>query len=263
MRMTRVVLLCGALLVALCAMASAAGQYKLTLLNNPALYPYPTYNANIQYRDSANVLHSEAVALGPVWIKVLNTSTNDAYYSRMLCVDIQGTINWGQTWDADLAYDTPDHVAGVEAWSRAVYIAKNATGGAWALGGATTGVQDAAIQTAIWEVIQDDPDLSSWNLGADRFSLSSIWGDSSGNIKSQIASTAYGYFSDAFNNAGSSYGNGYAYFKTVDPALQDLIYFVPPTPPQLPPPVPEFPAVALGPLGCGIVAMLRRRFSTC
>lgn len=246
-------ILAAALILAISVAASASGQYQLTLVNNSNYYP--SYNGTIW----TSLTKSMNVAIGPVYIKIYDTSTNTSTYTNMLCVDLMGTINWGQTWSADIATGTPTTVIDSTAWDRVVYMVQHNT--EWtdtktSDDSPTLKIQKSAIQVAVWEAITDP----AWNItkgtGMGNFALGSISGDYSGTIRSNIATAAKNYYDDAVANAISGYGSTHAYYLAVDPQKQDLVFFVPN---YTPPPVPEVPTMLLGSIGLTMIGVIRRR----
>ncbi|MHB9037821.1 MAG: hypothetical protein ACYC64_14275 [Armatimonadota bacterium] len=263
MKITKIAVLAVVLLLTISVAASATGRYQLKLLNNSAYYP--PYNGTIWTSSS----HSEGVAIGPVYIQIYDTLSHTTSYTNMLCVDLLGTINWNQTWYADIAYGTPTTVLNSTAWDRAVYMAQNHT--EWTTLG-TTGnsaelkKQKSAMQVAVWETIRDG---DNWNInhvaGMGGFALGNIWGDdTSGTIRSGIAATAKGYYDDAVAHATADYGASHGYYLADSADTQDLMFFVPnygPPPSGDTPTVPEVPSMLLGSVGLTLIGAIRRKIS--
>ena len=257
MKVTRLVVIALALILIVSAAASASGRYQLKLVNN-SIY-YPSYNGTIWSSPTS----STGVAIGPVYIEIYDTVEKVTTHCNMLCIDLLGTINWGQTWSADIAYGTPTTVIDSTAWDRVVYMAQHNTSWTNTISvddSPTMKIEKSAMQVAVWETIRDG---DSWNLTKDAnmgsFALGSIWGDYSGTIKSQIASQAYSYYSDAVTNAYDGYGSTHGYYLAVDSARQDLLFFTTDFTP--PPPVPEVPTMLLGSMGLTLIGIARRKIT--
>ncbi|MCE5313673.1 MAG: hypothetical protein ABFD49_01225 [Armatimonadota bacterium] len=253
MKVTRLAILAVALLLAISVAASATGRYELTLLNNSQYYP--SYNGTIwtsQYQ-------SKSVAIGPVYIQVYDTITEAISYTNMLCIDLNGTINWGTTWTADYVTGMPTTVVNSTAWDRVIYMTQNHQ--EWRDEGSANDStalkqQKSAMQVAVWETITDG---SSWNIDKSfsmgGFALGNISGDYTGSIRTGIETYAESYYNDALANATAGYGSNYGYYLADDASRQDLMFFVP----NYGPPVPEVPTMLLGSLGLTLIGAIKRK----
>ncbi|MCE5324504.1 hypothetical protein LLG46_14480 [bacterium] len=253
MKISRLILLAAALILAISVAATASGRYQLTLVNNSNYYP--SYNGTIW----TSLAQSQNVAIGPVYIQIYDTVMNTTTNTNMLCIDLSGTINWGTTWEADIVTGTPTTVINSTAWDRVVYMVQHNT--EWtdtktSDDSPTLKIQKSAIQVAVWEAISDGTWDINRDLGMGNFALGNISGDYSGAIRSSIASTAQGYYDDAVANAVDGYGSTHSYYLAVCSSKQDLIFFVPN---YSPPDVPEVPTMLLGSIGLTMIGIIRRK----
>lgn len=264
MRRTRLLVISAILIIAACASAYATPGYQLILRN-----PMPAVTGYIW---TTGMSGFENCYIGPVTLEVrqLNATTG-AYdllgYQRTLCVDVLGTIANNCVWYADAASGVPNAVMGADAaarsanWDRIVWTAQNNPGWTLASGtGAFNAVQNAGIQTAVWEMLRDG---SNFNLSSGNFKLGST------SVGAQVASSAQAFF-----DSSSGYTPGYAanatYYKATNWTAdgkkitgqygQDQLFFIPDYH-QPGPDVPEIPTALLGPLGLIAVGFLRRKFA--
>jgi|GEM_PF-2727474 len=262
MRKTHLIALAAILMLAVCATTYAAPGYQLILRN-----PMPAATGNIW---TTGLSGYENCYIGPLTLEVrkLNAQTGTydfLTYQRSLCVDILGTITANGVWYADLATDVPNGVLGADAaaksasWDRIVWMAQKNPGWTYTEGpDAFDAVQNAGLQVAIWEVLRDG---SNFDLANGNFKLGSTSAGTS------IADAAQQFFA-ASNNYTSGYANGRLYFeagnwdangnKITSQNGQDQLFFI--IEPNSPP-VPEFPAAMLSPLGLIAVGAIRRRFA--
>lgn len=256
MKITRLVVLAAALILAISVAASASGRYKLTLLNNSAYYP--SYTGTIW----TSMYQSKNVSIGPVYIQVYDTVMKTTTNASMLCVDLLGEINWGTTWDADIAIGTPTTVVNDSAWDRVVYMVQHNSD---VLLDTKTNddtsamkIDKAALQVAVWETIRDG---NSWNItkgtGMGGFALGDVKKNGVYADKTGIVNQALAYYNDADANATQGAGSTHGYYLAVDPNKQDLIFFDPGYSP--PPPVPEVPTMLLGSIGLTMIGVIRRK----
>lgn len=265
MKKTQLLTLIAILVLAACASVYAtAPAYQLTLVN-----PMP---AETGYIWTTGMGGSENCYIGPVTLEVrkLDSSTglyDFAGYQRTLCVDVLGTIYSGCTWYADSATGVPNSVLGGDeasrtaSWDRIVSMAENNPGWATDSGpGAFDAIQNAGIQTAVWEMLRDG---SNFDLGSGNFQLGSTSAGSS------IATSAQGFFAGSSNYTPGCSSDTIYYKATNWDANgnkissqygQDQLFFV--VEPHHPnKDVPEFPAAMLCPLGLATLAMIKRRFA--
>lgn len=123
--------------------------------------------------------------------------------------------------------------------------------------GDMTNVQMAAFQLATWEVLSGDGGISGGNWTSGSFTAT--------NVSGSVLSAANGYVTAAYagfdNNWSTDLANEAFYFSGVknNCYYQDYLVYAPT--PSNTPPVPEIPAVVLGPLGLMAFGMLKRRFT--
>ncbi|MFQ3548862.1 MAG: hypothetical protein SNJ70_03830 [Armatimonadota bacterium] len=233
------------IVVFLMTISSAFAQnYELKLLNNSA-YKLPAITGKIWLAPDNAWTN---VYIGPVWISVKNTVTNETWVQRMLCVDPMGRIYPNQTWNATLSSGIPSAAINQAAWDRAVYIANNNYGWDTTEGGWNAN-QLAAIQISVWETLMD----STFNLGVGNFKLNSTV---NGGDRTTIANLAQGFYNDS--QLINGYASQYSWFSATTNG-QDM-YFIPvPSPTNNV--VPEIPAFALAPMGLAAFGLIRRKIN--
>jgi|GEM_PF-3285756 len=144
------------------------------------------------------------------------------------------------------------------AWNHTTYLFSQygATIGLALADGGMSNVQKAAFQLATWEVMSGDGSGGA-NWGSGKFTAEYVTGG--------LLSEANTYVTAAYNAGFSQWtpelANGSFYFSGVknNNTYQDYLVYAP-VPKETMLPVPEIPAVALGPLGLMALGLLKRRF---
>jgi len=165
-------------------------------------------------------------------------------------------------WTADgLPLGTPGRDNGTvlsqDAWDHTTYLFNQFQDKI----GNMTPVQKAAFQLATWEVMSGDGSSSGGNWGAGKFTATNVTGTVAGTVKWE----ANKYVAAAYTGFGSWTGSQSLYFSGAfksgggNVAYQDYLVYAPAADPNLP--IPEIPAMMLGPLGLVALGALRRKLA--
>ena len=242
-----------ALLASACALIGCLCAPSLGANSTLRLTDYADYDAYISYMGRYGRV-TQSVPVGPLTIKVDGSCIGQ----KMLCVDLHSTVSNGDRWIAELTSSVPQQTTSA-IWDKVVYIAMANNG--WS-NGTFTEKQSAAVQVAIWELIEDNGtfDLTSGNFRLESNSGSCWdWFHKGDQDADSVANLAKGYFDAANPTVG--YASSYKWYNALrgvdcHDGYQDMIYYQKLTTTA----VPEVPTALPLSLGLTMLGALKGRF---